>query len=77
VDRWDRGSYLLILRAHLADQHGHVVVAPHPGVTGEILQHHHGFVEASDRLHHPVTHGGGTGKKGKERSNEVRKTREH
>lgn len=47
-------SYLLILWAHLGQQHGHVVSVPHPGVTGEILQDHHGFVQASDCLHHPV-----------------------
>lgn len=46
--------YLLILGAHLGLQHGHVVGVPHPGVAGEELQHHHGFVEASDRLHHPT-----------------------
>lgn len=46
-------GYLLILGAHLGHQHGHVVRVPHPGVAGEILQDHHGFVEASDRLHHP------------------------
>lgn len=45
--------YLLILRAHLGDQHGHIVCVPHPGVTGEIFQNHHGFVETSDCLHHP------------------------
>lgn len=45
--------YLFILRAHLGHQHGNVVSVPHPGVTGEVLQNHHGFVEASDRLHHP------------------------
>lgn len=45
--------YLFILRAHLGHQHGDVVRVPHPGVTGEVLQNHHGFVKASDRLHHP------------------------
>ena len=47
--------YLLILGAQLGHQHGYVVSVPRPGVTGEILQDHHGFVEASDCLHHPVS----------------------
>lgn len=46
--------YLLVLGGHLAHQHGDVVGVPHPGVTGEILQDHHGFVETSDCLHHPA-----------------------
>lgn len=49
---WD-SQYLFILRAHLCHQHGYVVSVPHPGVTGEILEDHHGFVEASNCLHHP------------------------
>lgn len=49
---WD-SQYLFILRAHLGHQHSYVVSVPHPGVTGEILEDHHGFVEASNCLHHP------------------------
>lgn len=46
--------YLFILGAHLGHQHSYVVSVPHPGVTGEVLQNHHGFVKASDCLHHPI-----------------------
>lgn len=45
--------HLFIFWAHLAHQHCDVVRVPHPRVAGEILQNHHGLVEASDCLHHP------------------------
>lgn len=55
--------YLLILWAHVGNQHGHVVCVPHPRVTGEVLQDHHGFVQPSDGLHHSeIKQGDGRGK---------------
>lgn len=48
-------THLLVLGAHLVHEHGDVVIVPHPRVAGEVLQHHHGLVQARDCLHHPAS----------------------
>ena len=45
-------TYPLVFWTHLSHEHSDVVRVPHPGVAGEILEHHHGFVEACDGPHH-------------------------
>ena len=45
--------YLLILWGHSGHEHTQVFSVPDPGVAGEVFQHHHGFVETIDCLHHP------------------------